>query len=91
MTAALEALATRFAGRCRENRVELATAVEQRDPGALKHLSHKLVGAAATFGHPDLTAAAADVEDALDAGDWPDGPALARLDRALQIVSASAP
>jgi HPt (histidine-containing phosphotransfer) domain-containing protein len=91
MKAALDALAQRFAGRCRDNRAELALAVEAKDRDALKHLAHKLVGAAATFGHPELTAAAAAVEDALDAGTWPDGRTLDRLDHALASVAVEAP
>lgn len=83
MSAALEALKARFLVRCGEDRARLAEAAAAGDADALKSLSHKLAGAAGTFGFPELSAAAMAVEDALDAGDAPGPELLAALDARL--------
>ena len=87
MSDALQVLTRRFGERCRQNCHELAALVAARDEAGLKLLSHKLVGAAATFGHPGLSEAAAAVEDQLDLGGWPDAAALDRLRIQLAAVA----
>lgn len=89
MNAALDALRTRFVERCTEDRVKLGAVVAARDADALKLLSHKLAGAAGTFGYPSVSQAALAVEDELDAGDWPAAERLQHLDQELAQITAS--
>lgn len=88
MNAAIDALRRRFVERCHEDRSKLTHAASVGDTDALKLMSHKLAGAAGTFGYADLSAAAAAVEDEIDEGRTPDRACLQRLDDALTRTAA---
>lgn len=88
MNEALEALRLRFVARCAEDRAAIAEAAAAGDADRLKYLSHKLSGAAGTFGYAQLSAAARDVEDQLDVGEAPDAASLRRLDERLAETTA---
>lgn len=90
MNPALETLRLRFVARCGEDRAAIAEAAAGGDAERLKHLSHKLAGAAGTFGYEALSAAAREVEDQLDLGQAPDAASLRRLDERLAETAASA-
>lgn len=88
MNQALEALRLRFLARCAEDRAAIAEAAAAGDAERLKHLSHKLTGAAGTFGFPDLSDAAKVVEDQLDLGETPTPASLQDLDRILASTAS---
>jgi HPt (histidine-containing phosphotransfer) domain-containing protein len=63
-----EALRARFAERCRNDLAALESSPSQTE---LRALAHGLAGAGGTFGHPEISAAAAAIEDVLLAGRAP--------------------
>lgn len=83
MSAALDALKTRFVARCAADRLELQAAVADRDEDAVKRLAHKVAGAGGTFGFPELSRAAMAVEDCIDQGAFPPADLLSELDQRL--------
>ena len=74
---ALDALKARFRVRARTDRAALEDALGAGDRAALLTLAHGLSGVAGIFGHADVSARAARVEEAIDAA--LDDPALAGL------------
>jgi HPt (histidine-containing phosphotransfer) domain-containing protein len=64
----LESLRRRFGRRAAEEREQLAAALEARDREAVRRISHGLAGSGGVFGHPELSAIAQKVEEAIDAG-----------------------
>lgn len=61
-------LRQRFHVRAAADRAAIATALEAGDRGRLLHLAHGLAGIAAIFGHADVGARAAALEEAVDQG-----------------------
>ena len=89
MNQALEALRLRFLARCAEDRAAIAEAAAAGDAERLKHLSHKLTGAAGTFGYPELSEAARIVEDQIDQGEPPTPASLQKLDQILASTASN--
>ena len=62
-------LATRFAARAVDERLELAAALAADDREAMQTRAHKLAGVAAMFGHPAIGEAALALELAAESGE----------------------
>ncbi len=91
MSAALEQLKTRFRARCGGDRGELARLATDGDRDGLRHLAHKLAGAAGTFGFFPLGETALLLEGQLDLGEPIDPALLALMDAQLAAVAEGAP
>lgn len=90
MNAALEALKGRFKARCVDDRVALAELVAAGDVTGVRHMAHKLAGAAGTFGFRPLSEAALLLEDQVADGARPDPALVGVVDGMLASVSESA-
>lgn len=64
----LAALRGRFRARLAEEREQLRVALESDDRETLARVAHRLAGSAGTFGAPEISDAAARVEQCLDEG-----------------------
>ncbi|HJT41576.1 MAG TPA: hypothetical protein VJ762_14700 [Sphingobium sp.] len=82
--AQLEALRRRFHARARTDSASILVALKERDREKLLYLAHGLAGIAGIFGHAEIGAQAAAVEEGLEAG--LDEAGLAH--RALALVAA---
>jgi HPt (histidine-containing phosphotransfer) domain-containing protein len=71
-----ELLRQRFLARCRQ---DLEAIRAERDPARLRLVVHRLSGAAGTFGYPDLSALAGEVDDVLVEGGRPTPEIIAQL------------
>lgn len=65
---------------------DLDTLRHERDPAALRLVVHRLAGAAGTFGYPDISRDAGEVDDALVEGKDPPEDVLARLISGLEAL-----
>jgi len=65
---------------------DVETLKRERDPAALRLIVHRLAGAAGTFGYPDLSRDAGEIDDALVEGNDVPEDALARLIAALEVL-----
>ena len=82
----MAALAARFASRAQAERDALHHALETGDRAALTAQAHKLAGIAGMFGHPQIGAAALELESAAESGaDYV--PAANRLDELLAKIA----
>lgn len=87
MTAALEQLKSRFRQRCAADRIELERMATAGDRDGVRHLAHKLAGAAGTFGFAALGDTALSLEAQIDMGDPIDASLLALIDEQLATVA----
>ncbi|WP_426039653.1 Hpt domain-containing protein [Brevundimonas sp. DC300-4] len=71
--AAMIALKARFAARCEADKASLQAIVDSGDVSTpeLQSLTHKLSGAAGTFGFPSIGNAAAEIDNAISDGRTP--------------------
>lgn len=67
INAALAPIRERFRSRCAEDAASLRSALAQEEDALARSLSHRLAGLAGTIGFPDISNAAADLEEAIDA------------------------
>jgi HPt (histidine-containing phosphotransfer) domain-containing protein len=80
----LAELAARFAARAPLEREALAAALAAGDTATLIDRAHKLAGIAGMVGHPEVGAAALDLEEAVRAG----GDGSAEGERLLGLLAA---
>lgn len=81
-----EALRLRFVERCRRDLAGLEAGVGDAD---LRIVAHGIAGTGGTFGHPEISAAAGRVEDALLADGRPTEEELEALKAALRRAITS--
>lgn len=93
MNPAMEALQARFQDRCSRDLAVLRRHLAADDPGApeVETTAHKLAGAAALFGHPDIGLAARDVDSAFGAGRAPGRDLIETLIARLAPVAVADP
>ena len=63
----MHSLRLRFCGRLTEDIGALQAASENGDRGAMRSVCHRMAGAGGMFGFADLSAAASEAEEAIDA------------------------
>lgn len=81
-------LRRRFVERCREDLVVLEAATRGAvEAHALRATVHRLSGAAGTFGYPELSRLAGEVDDALIEDGEADGAQLAALVEAVRVLT----
>ena len=85
-----QALRRRFVERCREDLAVLESAVgEEVEAEALRATVHRLSGAAGTFGYPELSRLAGEVDDALIEHGRVTDEALAELTDAVRVLTCA--
>lgn len=86
--ALMRALEAKFRARCAADAASIEAACRgETDESALIAVLHRVAGSGGTFGRPELSEAAAALEDAVRAGEL-DREALARLQAQLLAVSS---
>ena len=91
MTDPMQELRRRFVERCRGDLKRLDAAQEgESDASVLEDLAHSLAGAGGTFGFPEVSEAAARLDDRFAAGQTPPPDEVAALRHELQrLVDAA--
>jgi HPt (histidine-containing phosphotransfer) domain-containing protein len=81
----MQSLRLRFCSRLTEDIGALEAAAEAGDGAAIRAICHRMAGAGGMFGFADLSAAASEAEEAVDAGE--SGAALGhRVGRVLDLA-----